>query len=183
LRCAVIAAGDHRFERTRAPADDQRSRPDHVLQTAKRLRARQALKSSGRVFRSESDTAVVLHGYREWGPRLVDRLRGMGVRHLGWPANTPLPTRDRLGINICASDAAVSLFASEIRCSPEADSAAAGPGGARSVPCLSDGTAPTLVEGVEMLAPGHLVEAGETASGATSPIGTCCDRRTATRRR
>src|SRR5262245_34725230 len=38
---------------------------------------RQALKAAGRVFRSDSDTEVVLRGYEEWGPRVVDRLRGM----------------------------------------------------------------------------------------------------------
>ncbi|MEY3284011.1 MAG: hypothetical protein RIR86_2024, partial [Acidobacteriota bacterium] len=38
---------------------------------------RAELRRCGRVFRTNSDTEVLLHGYREWGRKLVDRLNGM----------------------------------------------------------------------------------------------------------
>jgi len=38
---------------------------------------RKELERSGATFQSDSDTEVILLGYRQWGPGLVDRLRGM----------------------------------------------------------------------------------------------------------
>jgi asparagine synthase (glutamine-hydrolysing) len=38
---------------------------------------REELARRGHAFRTHSDTEVVLLGYREWGPALLDRLRGM----------------------------------------------------------------------------------------------------------
>src|SRR5436189_362792 len=38
---------------------------------------RAELKSRGRIFRSATDTEVVIAAYEQWGPQCVDRLNGM----------------------------------------------------------------------------------------------------------
>jgi asparagine synthase (glutamine-hydrolysing) len=60
---------------------------------------RAELEGRGRVFRSRSDTEVVLEAYRAWGPACVERLRGMfafGIWDAG--ARRLVLARDRLGI-------------------------------------------------------------------------------------
>ncbi len=50
-------------------------------------------------FRTASDTEVILHAYRRWGPACVDRLRGMFAFALWDEANRSLfCARDRFGI-------------------------------------------------------------------------------------
>ena len=61
---------------------------------------RKDLESHGFRFRSESDTEVLLHGYRQWGvDELVKRLRGMFAFAV-WdnPRRTLTLVRDRLGV-------------------------------------------------------------------------------------
>ncbi len=41
------------------------------------LELRQELIAAGHAFQTTCDTEVVLHGYMEWGPEMVKRLRGM----------------------------------------------------------------------------------------------------------
>ena len=38
---------------------------------------REELRAAGHTFRNRADSEVLLHGYEEWGPALLDRLRGM----------------------------------------------------------------------------------------------------------
>src|ERR1700745_2992786 len=38
---------------------------------------RSELRAHGHAFRTESDTEVLLHGYAQWGERVVERLNGM----------------------------------------------------------------------------------------------------------
>src|SRR6266850_2299472 len=41
------------------------------------LELREELRAKGHSFRTETDTEVILAGYREWGERCVERLNGM----------------------------------------------------------------------------------------------------------
>ena len=79
---------------------------------------RRELESLGCRFRSDSDTEVVLQGYEQWGPRVVDRLQGMFAFAI-WDSQrrTLLLARDRLGIKplYVWRTAGALLFASEIR--------------------------------------------------------------------
>ena len=57
------------------------------------------LQALGHVFRTHSDTEVIVHGYEEWGARCVERFRGMFAFAV-WDARARrlLLARDRLGV-------------------------------------------------------------------------------------
>jgi asparagine synthase (glutamine-hydrolysing) len=77
---------------------------------------RSQLEARGCAFRSQSDTEVLLHGWREWGLGLLDRLRGMFAfaLHDAERRETYL-ARDPLGIKPCyvVDEGGRLLFASE----------------------------------------------------------------------
>jgi len=80
---------------------------------------RDELIGRGRSFVSDTDTEVLLHGYREWGiDGLVQRLRGMFAFAL-WDdrAQRLLLVRDRLGVKplVYARDGRSIAFASTVR--------------------------------------------------------------------
>ena len=80
---------------------------------------RGALEAKGARFASNSDTEVLLHGWRAWGVGLLDRLNGMFAFALyDARAQSLLLARDRLGVKPLhyaeLSDGAVA-FASEIK--------------------------------------------------------------------
>lgn len=81
------------------------------------LRAR--LERSGHRFRSETDTEVLIHGYREWGiSRLVEELRGMFAFGLWDESEEKLfLVRDRLGVKplVYAETNGRLAFASTVR--------------------------------------------------------------------
>ena len=136
---------------------------------------RQALKSSGRVFRSESDTEVVLHGYQEWGPRVVDRLRGMFAFGI-WDGReehaAPGARSTRHQAALCASDAAVSAVrvGGSRAARLGAGAAAARSDGPRSVPRISVGArAADARRRCRDARAGHLVEAGENGRWRDEP--------------
>ena len=56
------------------------------------------LEQKGHVFRTRSDTEVIVHGWEEWGPECVERFHGMFVFAL-WDerAETLFLARDRMG--------------------------------------------------------------------------------------
>jgi asparagine synthase (glutamine-hydrolysing) len=60
---------------------------------------RRDLETCGHVFRTNSDTEVILHGYRQWGPRCVERFDGMFAFALHDAASgTLVLARDRFGV-------------------------------------------------------------------------------------
>jgi asparagine synthase (glutamine-hydrolysing) len=60
---------------------------------------RQQLERAGACFRTQSDTEVILEGYRHWGSHIVERLNGM-FAFVIWDRSTrsAFVARDRLGI-------------------------------------------------------------------------------------
>jgi asparagine synthase (glutamine-hydrolysing) len=79
---------------------------------------RRALERSGHVFRTQSDTEVILRAYEEYGEKCVDRLRGMFAFAI-WDSGQRrlFLARDRIGIKplYYAWDGRTFLFASEIK--------------------------------------------------------------------
>jgi asparagine synthase (glutamine-hydrolysing) len=63
------------------------------------IELRELLISKGARFRTRSDTEVILEAYREWGPKLVDRLHGM-FAFVIWDRQrrAAFAARDRIGI-------------------------------------------------------------------------------------
>jgi asparagine synthase (glutamine-hydrolysing) len=60
---------------------------------------RPVLEARGHVFRTRTDTEVIVHGYEEWGPRCVERFRGMFAFALYDVRRHRLVlARDRLGV-------------------------------------------------------------------------------------
>ena len=79
---------------------------------------RPELESLGHVFRSKSDTEVILHAYRQWGTSCVERFRGMFAFAIYDPAKDEVfIVRDRLGIKplYYYHDAKRFVFASETK--------------------------------------------------------------------
>jgi asparagine synthase (glutamine-hydrolysing) len=82
------------------------------------LELRAELEARGHAFVSTSDTEVLLHGYREWGIALLDRLRGMFAFALyDAERRETLLARDPLGIKplYVTDDGARLSFASEVQ--------------------------------------------------------------------
>jgi asparagine synthase (glutamine-hydrolysing) len=79
---------------------------------------REQLEGLGHQFRTRCDTEVLVHGYEQWGPKLLDRLRGMFAFAIyDQPHKRLFLARDRLGIKPLYwwSDGKVLIFASEIK--------------------------------------------------------------------
>jgi asparagine synthase (glutamine-hydrolysing) len=79
---------------------------------------RRALEKAGHRFRSHTDTEVLVHGYEEWGDKLVDRLDGMFAFGV-WDSRAQrlLLARDRAGKKplFYARHGGRLLFASEMK--------------------------------------------------------------------
>lgn len=79
---------------------------------------RPALEEKGHIFRSHTDSEVILHLYEELGPACVDRLDGMFAFAI-WDSrnSTWLLARDRLGVKplYYTQQQGLLLFASEIK--------------------------------------------------------------------
>jgi asparagine synthase (glutamine-hydrolysing) len=82
----------------------------------KELRA--DLESRGHVFRTNSDTEVIVHGYKEWGTKVFSRVNGMfGVAIWDRVRRRLVVARDAMGIKLIYYRLAEGelVFASEIR--------------------------------------------------------------------
>jgi asparagine synthase (glutamine-hydrolysing) len=78
-----------------------------------------ALQAAGHVFKTKSDTEVIVHAWEEWGPACVERFRGMFAFAL-WDRNkqTLFLARDRLGVKpmfYALLDNGILLFGSELK--------------------------------------------------------------------
>lgn len=84
---------------------------------------RAELVAKGHVFRSQTDTEVVLHGYEEWGAGVVERLNGMFAFGI-WDERVKrlFLARDRFGVKplYYASDGSRFVFGSEVKALLEA---------------------------------------------------------------
>lgn len=129
---------------------------------------RRELEGRGRAFQTQSDTEVILAAYAEWGPSCVTRLRGMFAmavvdRRPGPGEPSLMLARDRMGIKplLYWTRAGEIWFASELR----ALLASSRPGRTVRADAVIDFLAfgsvcqpGTVLEGVEMLPPGHWME-------------------------
>jgi len=79
---------------------------------------RDELRRAGHSFHTRSDTEVIVHGYEEWGDRVLHRLRGMfGIALWDRPQKRLLLARDRVGIKplyVWEQDGGLA-FASELK--------------------------------------------------------------------
>ena len=79
---------------------------------------RQELESFGHVFRTNSDTEVILHGYKEWGDDILNRLNGMfGLAIWDTRKEKLVLARDPFGIKLLyyRISGGTIYFGSEIR--------------------------------------------------------------------
>jgi asparagine synthase (glutamine-hydrolysing) len=79
---------------------------------------RQELKNYGHCFRTNSDTEVIIHGYKEWGTDVLNHLNGMfGVAIWDLQRKRLVVARDAMGIKLVYYRIADGrfTFGSEIR--------------------------------------------------------------------
>jgi asparagine synthase (glutamine-hydrolysing) len=119
------------------------------------------LLSKGHVFKTQSDTEVIVHLYEELGPQCLKKLRGMFAFAI-WDENTKtlFLARDRVGIKplyYCLTDASL-VFASEIKAilaDPSIGREIAPEMIDRFLTFLYMPGQETLLKGIRKLAPGH----------------------------
>jgi asparagine synthase (glutamine-hydrolysing) len=122
---------------------------------------RSFLLSKGHVFKTKTDTEVIVHLYEEFGSDCLQKLRGMFAFAI-WDGNakTLLLARDRVGIKplyYCLSDSSL-VFASEIKAilaDPSIDRNIAPELIDRFLTFLYVPGDETLLDGISKLAPGH----------------------------
>src|ERR1044072_1681299 len=76
-RLAIIDLSDAAAQPMLAPDRRQAVMFNSEIYNFRAVRAE--LEAEGHVFRTESDTEVILAGWRQWGPELLSRLGGMFV--------------------------------------------------------------------------------------------------------
>ncbi len=124
---------------------------------------RRELEAAGAAFHSHSDTEVILAAYREWGENCFLRLAGMFALGL-WDVRQQrlVLARDPMGIKplYYAQSGGKFLFASEVRTLLQTDLVPrkVDPNGVLSYLAFGSVYEPwTIVEGVSVVSPGHIV--------------------------
>jgi asparagine synthase (glutamine-hydrolysing) len=119
------------------------------------------LLSKGHVFKTQSDTEVIVHLYEQFGPQCLEMLRGMfGFAIWDERANTLFLARDRVGIKplyYCLTETSL-VFASEIKAilaDPSIHREIAPEMIDRFLTFLYLPGEETLLKGIRKLAPGH----------------------------
>ena len=97
LRLAIIDLSDAGLEPF--ASDDGRLQLVFNGEIYNYLELREELRARGHVFRTQTDTEVLLAGYREWGRRCVERFNGMWAFAI-WDSKerSLFASRDRLGV-------------------------------------------------------------------------------------
>ena len=129
---------------------------------------RRELEGHGHVFRTRSDTEVIVHAYEEWGRGAFARLNGMFGTAV-WDARerTLVLARDPFGIKplYCWDDGSTFAFASELKalfCHPGVRRAVDVRGLADFVSLTFVPSPRTAFEGVTKVLPGHVVTCSRT---------------------
>src|SRR6266851_1590418 len=125
------------------------------------LELREQLAAAGHAFVTESDTEVLVHGYEQWGERMVERLNGMfAFAVVDLRSSTVLLARDRMGIKPLhyAVDGDRIVFASELKALMRDPALRRGVDPAALDEYLAYEFVPSprsIVRGVNKLRPGH----------------------------
>jgi asparagine synthase (glutamine-hydrolysing) len=141
---------------------------------------RAELEACGAIFRSASDTEVILHGYETWGIEVVERLRGMFAFAIydarEWPRGPQrlLLARDRLGIKplYCAALPEAFAFASELKALQASGVVPGALSPAGLVGYLLFGSVPapvTIYDGIQALEPGCVLRLAVDGSTTSLP--------------
>jgi asparagine synthase (glutamine-hydrolysing) len=124
---------------------------------------RSDLESRGHTFRTNSDTEVIVHGYKEWGTKVFSRLNGMfGLAIWDVDQRRLVVARDAMGIKLIyyrLSDGRLT-FASEIRAilAPDASESEVDPISLNLFLRYRYTPSPfTIFRGVRKLAPGSML--------------------------
>ena len=86
-RLAIIDTSDDGLQPMASPDGEIRIVFNGEIYNFRELRHK--LQLLGHIFRTKSDTEVLLAGWREWGENLVDQLRGPQRRPQGSPGGAP----------------------------------------------------------------------------------------------
>jgi asparagine synthase (glutamine-hydrolyzing) len=130
---------------------------------------RRELQSKGHQFKTNCDTEVIVHGYKEWGTKVFDRLNGMfGLAIWDVPNQRLVVARDAMGIKLVyyKIDNGTLTFGSEIRPILAADNSkpAVDPVALKLFLQFRYTPSPlTILQGIRKLAPGTMlvVEKGQ----------------------
>ena len=130
---------------------------------------RRELQGKGHQFKTNSDTEVIVHGYKEWGTQVFDRLNGMfGLAIWDAPNQRLIVARDAMGIKLVyyKIDDGTLTFGSEIRSilAAEDSTPAVDPVALKLFLQFRYTPSPlTILQGIRKLAPGTMlvVEKGQ----------------------